>query len=504
MINVNYNPDVLDAIANLSNDEVFTPPRLVNKILDMLPQELFESKTTTFFDPVSKSGVFLREIARRLMNGLETQIPNKQERANHIFQNQIFGIAITELTSLLSRRSVYGTKTANNKYSFCENFDDEKGNIVFDKIKHTWKDGKCTFCGASQEVYDRDDSLETYAYQFIHTNKPKKIFNMKFDVIIGNPPYQLTVGKVKDNYSIPLYHKFIQQAKKLNPRFLTMIVPARWYAGGRGLDGFREEMLNDNRIKKIVDFPNATDCFPGVDISGGVCYFLWDRNNKGECEVVTFKGKDIISTMTRPLLEKGSKTFIRFNQAIPILRKIALKNEKSFNTLVSAQTPFGIISSFKNYKKKPFKNSIKTYTVNGVGYINKEYILRNSQWVNDFKVYISKSYGERGNYPYRFLAKPFLGDKNSCCTQTYLLIGPFASKKRAENVRKYISTKFFRFCVMIRKNTQDAMRGAYSFVPIQNFDEEWTDEKLYKKYSLTQKEIEFIDSMVRPMDISYE
>lgn len=500
-----YNPDVLSCLANLSNDEVFTPPNLVNQILDLLPQELWTNKEAKFLDPVSKSGVFLREIVKRLENGLESQIPNLQERLNHIYKNQIFGIAITELTSLLSRRSVYCSKTANGKYSLCDAFDDENGNILYTRLEHTWNNGKCTFCGASQEVYDRGNEFEAYAYQFIHTDKPEKLFkNMKFDVIIGNPPYQLNVGVEQENYAIPLYHNFIEQAKKLNPRFLSMIIPARWYAGGRGLDIFRSEMLNDNRITKIVDYPNASDCFPGVDISGGVCYFLWERDNKDECEVITFKGNKQVSIMKRPLLEKGCDTFIRFNEAISILRKISTFSEKTFDTLVSAQTPFGIISSFRAFKENPFKDSVKIHTVKGVGYIKDDIITKNKQFVKEHKVYISKSYGERGNYPYLFLAKPFMGEPNSCCSQTYLHIGPFSTKKRCENVMGYIQTKFFRFCIMQRKNTQDAMRNAYSFVPIQNFDEEWTDEKLYKKYGLVEEEIKFIDSMVRPMVLKNE
>ena len=304
MIQTNYNPDVLSCLANLSNDEVFTPPSLVNDILDLLPAELWSNPNAKFLDPVSKSGVFLREMAKRLMKGLETQIPDKQERINHIFSQQLYGIAITDLTALLSRRSVYCSKTANGKYSICETFNDEQGNIRYKRIEHVWVGEKCNYCGATKEVYDRGRELETYAYQFIHTDKPEKIFNMKFDVIVGNPPYQLTVGVEKENYAVPLYHSFIEQAKKLNPRFLSMIIPARWYAGGRGLDDFRKEMLNDNRIRRIVDFPNATDCFPGVDISGGVCYFLWDRDNRGNCTVETVKGDDVVSKMERPLLEK--------------------------------------------------------------------------------------------------------------------------------------------------------------------------------------------------------
>jgi site-specific DNA-methyltransferase (adenine-specific) len=324
---------------------------------------------------------------------------------------------------------------------------------------------------------------------------------MKFDVIIGNPPYQLNVGVEQENYALALYHKFVHQAKKLNPRFLTMIIPARWYAGGRGLDEFREEMLNDARIKVLVDYPNAADCFPGVDIAGGVCYFLWDRDNKGECEITTIKGSDRISTMTRPLLEAKNDTFIRFNESISILRKVALKNEPTFDSLVSPQTPFGIVSSFKDYKSEPFDGAVKLHTSAGIGYISKDDVPRNQQWINKWKVYISKAYGERGNYPYLFLGKPFLGEKNSCCTQTYLMIGEFPSKEVCKNVMSYIQTKFFRFFVMLKKNTQDAMRDKYALVPIQDFNEVWTDEKLYKKYKLTEAEIAFIDSLVRPMEL---
>ena len=497
----NYNPDVLTCLANLSNDEVFTPPAVVNKMLDMLPAELWSNPDARFLDPVSKTGVFLREIAKRLMEGLKEQIPDLQQRADHIFGKQLYGLAITELTALMSRRSVYCSKYANGRYSVCTAFDDEQGNIRYEPTAHTWQNGRCIYCGASQEVYDRGGELESHACRFIHTDNPKKLYpNMKFDVIIGNPPYQLEVGVEKENYSIPLYHKFIQQAKKLNPRFLTMIVPSRWFAGGRGLDEFRDEMLNDKRIEKLIDFPNAVDCFPGVDISGGVCYFLWNRDYQGECEITSKQGKDYTSTMKRSLLEKNNNTFIRFNEAIPIIRKIASFKENTFDALVSPQTPFGIVSSFKNYKDEYFDGAISIYTVNGKKYIDKDVVTKNPNWIDCHKVYISKSYGERGAYPYRFLAKPFIGEPNSCCTQTYLMIGGFDSQQTCENVISYIHTKFFRFCIMQKKNTQDAMRGVYSYVPIQDFAQEWTDDKLYTKYGLTDEEINFIDSMIRPME----
>lgn len=502
MIQTNYNPDVLSCLANLSNDEVFTPPNLVNDILNLLPSKLWSNPNARFLDPVSKSGVFLREIAKRLMKGLEIKIPNKQERINHIFSQQLYGLAITDLTALLSRRSVYCSKTANGKYSICETFDNVQGNIKYKRMKHTWQNGKCTYCGASQEVYDREDALETYAYNFIHTDKPEKIFNMKFDVIVGNPPYQLNVGIESKAFAISIYDKFVQQAIKLNPRYLAMIIPARWYAGGRGLDEFRKEMLNDRRIKTLVDYTDSIVCFPGVEIKGGVCYFLWDREYNGDCTIFSYQREDLLTTVKRPLLEKGMDTFVRYNGAISILKKVIEFKEKSFSDLVSVQTPFGFISSFKNYKNQTFKGAVKLYAQNKIGYVKRGQIEKGIELIDQHKIYISKSYNAGENFPHQIINKPFKGEKNSCCTQTYIAIGPFKTLRETENALTYMATKFFRFIVMLKKISQDAMRGVYSIAPVQDFFEPWTDEKLYKKYGLTKEEIAFIDSMIRPMDLS--
>lgn len=499
-----HKPDILDCISHLSSDEVFTPPRVVNEMLDTLPQELFKSPNTKFLDPCSKSGVFLREIAKRLIEGLADKIPDLEKRLDHIFKNQLFGLAITELTALLSRRSVYCSKDASGEYSVVH-FDNPEGNIEYNRTYHIWFKDKCMMCGASKSEYDRGEELETHAYSFIHTDEQrnsalfKRLKEMKFDVIIGNPPYQLSDGG-NGASAKPLYHLFVQQAKKLNPRYITMIVPARWYSGGKGLDNFRDEMLNDNRIRVIHDFLDAGECFPGVEIKGGVCYFLWDRDNKGLCTFNTHKNNQITSSCERPLLEAGCQTLIRYNDAISILKKVQNKKETTMDTQISSRKPFGFATDYKDFEKSVKDDFIKIYARGEIGYINPQKIKQNYNLIDKIKVYIPAVFGNgsSGSVPDRI--KPIIAEEKSCCTETYLIAGVFDNIKQAHNLSKYMQTNFFHFLVALRKNTQHATKIVYSFVPLQDFNEEWTDEKLYKKYGLTQEEIDFIESMIRPME----
>jgi site-specific DNA-methyltransferase (adenine-specific) len=497
----NYNPDVLTCLANLSSDEVFTPPQLANQILDLLPREIWSDKNAKFLDPVCKSGIFLREIAKRLNVGLEKEIPDKLKRINHIFKSQIFGIAITELTSLLSRRSVYCSKTANGKYSVCETFDDLQGNIRFRRIEHIWENRRCVFCGASREEHDRGAELETHAYQFIHTHKPEEIFNMKFDVIIGNPPYQLDTGG-SGRQAKPIYQNFVHQAKKLNPRYLTMIIPSRWFAGGMGLNEFREEMINDDRISTIIDYIDARECFPGVDIAGGVCYFLWERDRHGDCVVVNkFNGKEFISK--RPLNE--FKTFIRFGPAVSILRKVLSENEESLTKIISATRPFGLQTS----DRPTGSGDIHLVSSGGEGRISSSKVTAGKDMINKWKVMTSKTSHDHAGQPdkdgtRRVLSRVEILKPNYVCTESYIILGAFSQKQKAQNCLQYVKTRFVRFLISLLSFSQDITRERFAYVPLANMDEPWTDDKLYKKYGLTKDEIGFIESIVRPMEIDNE
>ncbi len=495
-----YSPDILNCLANLSSDEVFTSPELANRMLDLLPQELFQSPKTRFLDPCSKSGVFLREITKRLLVGLEGQIPDLQERIDHVMTQQVFGIACTDLTAEMSRRTLYCSKQANGEYSVSTAFHDVQGNLLYERCHHTWNaQGRCEYCGASKGEYLRTENRETYAYPFIHKSI-KEIFHkdMQFDVIIGNPPYQLDDGGYGAS-ARPIYPNFVQQAKTVNPRYICMIIPARWYAGGKELNGFRDEMLKDNRIRIIYDIPNASDCFPGVEIKGGVCIFLWNKDKKGDVTVNTIRENEKVSSMTRKLLEKGCDTFIRQNEAISILHKVQTHKEKPYSTIIHPAMTFGLRSFVKDFERdSPAKGYTKVYAQRTTGYIRTTEITSGREYINEWKIIVPEAIGsgEMG----KDVVKPILCEPNTINTETYIMNGPFKSEDEAKNAITYIKTKFFHFMLGLKKITQHTTQKVYELIPLQDFSHPWTNEMLYKKYGLDKDEIAFIESMIRPME----
>jgi hypothetical protein len=523
------NPDVLTCIANLSNDEVFTPPEFANRMLNTLAEawaadrngaNIWADSSVRFLDPCTKSGVFLREITSRLTKGLADEIPNLEERVDHILTRQVFGIGITNLTSLLARRSLYCSKHSKGEHSIAKSFTNDDGNIWFKRIEHQWDNGKCAYCGASQKTLDRGEGLETHAYAFIHTDDIKarvaELFggDMQFDVIIGNPPYQLDDGGYGTS-AAPIYHLFVQQAKALKPRYLSMVIPARWFAGGKGLDEFRESMLTDDRLRSIDDYLSASDVFPGVGLKGGVCYFLWDRDNRGPCRVTTYFKDNVPSTATRPLLEESVDVFIRFNEGLSILKKVVavesgqshsllLPEGKRFDQLVSSSKPFGLRTFFQG-KAANSPGDVMVYQNGGTGYISRKSISSNTHLIDKWKVYVGAAAPGTGNkdtYPHKILSTPFLGEPGSISSETYLCIGPFDSRSQAESVLSYLSCRLTRLLILLHKPSQHTTRKVYSFVPTQNWTKLWTDEDLYAKYSLSASEIAFIEKVVRPMDFA--
>lgn len=534
------NPDVLTCIANLSNDEVFTPPEIANLMLDALEEgwassnngaDIWSDKSVTFLDPFTKSGVFLREIVTRLVAGLASSIPDLSERVDHILTKQIFGIGITELTSLLARRSLYCSKYANGPHSIAQSFTSEEGNIWFERIEHTWVGGKreslrnprtgkitdfytnrrCKYCGAGEDDYGRGGDLETHAYAFIHTDNIKarigELFggDMQFDVIIGNPPYQLSDGGGGGGVSAtPIYNLFVEKALALEPRHALMITPSRWFSGGKGLDDFRDRMLRDRRLEKLVDYPQLYDVFPGVKIRGGVSYWLWSRDYTGDCEIVTKIGSEVQGEPTFRRLD-AYDVLVRRNEAVRVLDRVKSyringKEEQSLGDQVSPRKPFGLTNQVGKTSPAGIPDPILVYGNQITSYMPRTAVTSNLEWVDRWKVLLVKAHGTSGRDDVTILGKPVIAAPGSACTETYLVIGVCQSEREARNLATYMRTRFVRFLVSLRKISQNITRDSYKFVPLLPLDQIWTDALLYKRYGLTPEEIAFIESQVVEQD----
>lgn len=532
----NRNPDVLTCIANLSNDEVFTPPDLANRMLDVVEEawarandgaNIWADPTVKFLDPFTKSGVFPREITRRLVAGLEQEIPDLAERVDHILVNQVFAIAITHLTSLIARRSLYCSKWANGKHSVARSFNSEAGNIWFEPVEHHWvgatkfvetadssgkpvrrgANGRCEYCGASQKTLDRAEGLESHAYAMIHTDDIKariaELFgdDMQFDVIIGNPPYQLGDGGGGGGASAtPIYNLFVEKAIELEPQWLVMVTPSRWFSGGKGLDSFRDTMLTSRRIRKLVDYPQLYDVFPGVKIRGGVSYWLWSRDHEGPCEVETRIGTELVGErMTRSLDDYD--VLVRRNEAVRILDKVmsfqdAGAKEPSLGDRVSARKPFGLTNERGAESPAGLSDPVLIYGNQTTSYMERSQLSNNLDWVDQWKVLLVKAHGTSGKEDVTILGDPIVAGPATACTETYLVIDRLASQSEAENLAAYMRTRFVRFLVSLRKITQNITRVSYRFVPALPMDRVWIDEDLFGRYGLDEKDVSFIESLI--------
>lgn len=500
-------PDILDVIAALSSDAVPTPPLLARALLDLLPDEVWSNPDYRWLDPATKSGSILREVARRLMGGLTEWEPDPQQRAAHILTNMLYGCAVTQVHGEMTRRSVYVSRDATSPYSLAA-FADPQGHLPFVPAEHDYplgKDGKpkgpCAICRAPVTL-ERGTSRENYASAFIHGAYPtEEMSAMQFDVIVGNPPYQTGDKKNDDDRSSPIYQYFVEQAIELNPRYLAMIVPSRWFTGGFALDKFRNRMLNDRHISRIVDNPKLFDCFPGVEIKGGVNYFLWDRDYDGDCEFSTRIDGTIISTSKRDLRD-GDGIVMRDNRAADIVEKVKAKHAGQWgDTICGPQMAFGQMrTNFSGDRPEPAPGDIPLIFGGRVGYVPSEVIEKNQAWIDKWKVLIPKAGDGHGREVSYVLGDPIALAPGSACTQTYLVAGVFDNKEETENYAHYLTTKFVRFLILQRKTTQDIYSERFKFVPALSMQRRWTDADLYEHFGLTADEAAYIETTIHPRE----
>lgn len=495
-------PDILDCLAQLSNDEVPTPPKVAEAMLDLLPDAVWSQPDYRWLDPSSKSGIFLREVATRLFDGLADWEPDFVKRREHIFRNMLFGTSVSEMTGIISRRSIYCATNASSPHSVVR-FNDDQGNLPFIRSEHDFgPNDRCRLCNAPADL-EQGASRENYAHAFIHGTYPtEEMSTMNFDVIVGNPPYQ--IDSDGNTRTMPIYQKFVERAIDLEPRYVLMITPSRWFAGGLGLDEFRAKMIADRRMAKLVDNPKLFDCFPGVEIKGGVSYFLWDRDHNGDCEFSTRIDGRITSTMTRDL-RAGDGVLIRNNKAASIVEKVkARSSQGSLSTVVSSRIPYGasLATNFRDDQPEPFDGAVPLVKGNGSGYIRPDQIERNHEWISDWKVLLPVAGDGHGREQAYVTGEPIAVAPGSISTDTYLVTGRFTDAASAENYAKYLATKFVRFLILQRKVTQHMTPARFKFVPVLDMARPWSDEDLYEHFGLTDEEQAEVEESIRPRSVN--
>ena len=479
-------------------------------MLDRLPDWVWQDPSLKWLDPCAKSGVFLYQVAQRLMEGLKSEIPDYKDRLEHIYRNMLYGIAISELTGLIARRTLYQCKDASlGTYSIIE-FDNPEGNIRFPSAQCKWKGGKCIHCGVSERNAQVAEGREAHIHPFLHMDL-NEIFGeekMQVNVIIGNPPYQMQDGGGAGKSAIPLYNKFVEKAKEAEPGLLTFVIPARWYAGGKGLDSFRSEMLSDPQISILADYPRASDVFPGeVDISGGICSFLRDQGHRGDCLVIP--DGDLKRATLRRLDEH--EVFVRDNKDVEILEKVQKTAKKhgwnSMNSVVRPRNFYGIQAHKlpSSVSDEPHSEErILLVTKDGDKYILRDAIIKNADTIDHWKVIVSKTSsehaGESDKQGFRnVISKPRVIPPGSVLTETYLVVDLFRQHEPAGRLLDYVRSRFFRFLVYLRTPTHNLSRPCFGFVPLLPMDQNWTDEILYDLFELDSADIEHIESKIKPI-----
>lgn len=509
-------PDILDTIAQLSSDEVPTPPALARATLDLLPPEVWSKPDYRWLDPGCKSGSLLREVARRLMVGLTDWEPDPRARAEHILHEMIFGCAITQLTGEMTRRSVYLSRDATGEHAAVR-FNTAEGNIPFVAAEHDYPVGKdglanrpCRVCGAPVTL-ERGEQRENYAYAFIHGAYPtKELETMQFDVIVGNPPYQVGDKKNEDDRAAPIYQHFVESALALDPRYMAMIIPSRWFTGGFGLDKFRARMIADRRLRTIVDNPKIYDCFPDAKIRGGVNYFLWDREYDGDCEFTTRVDGQVVNTTTRDLRE-GDGVLVRDNLAASVIARVKASHRGPWgDTVCGPQMPFGQMrTNFDGDTTSPQSpDDVALVLGSRAGYVHPSHIDKNHAWIDRWKVLLPMaSSGDTnqdatGRIVDVVLGEPIALAPGSACTQTYLIAGMFDNREETENYAHYLATKFLRFLVLQRKSTQHVYSERFRFVPALDMTRRWDDADLYEHFGLTEDEAAYIEATIKPRTVN--
>ena len=467
-------------------DEAFLQPLSIPRYVDQgkVTRDVFRPEAHVL-EINSKSGLYPLYVAYNIYRARVEAMKQKYGEIGHAFAQSLWDATIEEnilvvckmpMAKSITKRTLAGFRNTRVNAQY---YKDLIKNISerLEAVVNTFRDGK-------------------------HFWKINDNTNMKFDAIVGNPPYQVMDGGGANTSAISVYNLFVNIAKKLQPAYLSMIMPARWYSGGKGLDEFRESMLQDKQICKLIDYPNPKDCFPTANISGGVCYLLWEKNYHGTCSFTNVVNGERITSNRR--LDDYS-VFVRYNKALPIIQKVTNKDFVSLMDIVMPRNVFGLDSSVRGTSSRESLDDIVVYSSKGRGYLTYTDVQSGKDWVNKHKVFMGKVLsGHIGETDERGQVKVIATVQNArprdVCTDSYLVIGGYNNDIEAKNLESYIKTKTLRFLLLQSLTSMNISRANFRFVPLQDFTRPWTDADLYAKYHLTDEEIQFIESMIKPMD----